>query len=139
MSGLASLIAELGQLRAGLCPACGQPLPPDRARPVTCSDVCHQRWIDTLIARYGETSEIRHLETDKVYLVPTRVILERGITGADLHHYPEKGRPSITCPVCQRTSYNPHDIAHRYCGCCHRFLDDPVPRGTSQTSEKSQT
>lgn len=45
---------------------------------------------------------------------------------------------SITCPVCHRTSYNPHDIRERYCGACHRFHDD-LPRGTSQTSGKSQT
>jgi hypothetical protein len=30
-------------------------------------------------------------------------------------------QPSITCPVCERTSYNPHDIANRYCGNCHQF------------------
>lgn len=29
--------------------------------------------------------------------------------------------PSITCPVCFHTSYNPNDIAQRYCGHCHRF------------------
>lgn len=27
--------------------------------------------------------------------------------------------PSITCPVCHRTSYNDNDIAHGYCGHCH--------------------
>jgi hypothetical protein len=30
---------------------------------------------------------------------------------------------SFTCPFCRRTSYNPHDIAQRYCGACHRFVD----------------
>lgn len=29
--------------------------------------------------------------------------------------------PSITCPRCQRTSYNPGDIANGYCGACHDF------------------
>ena len=34
---------------------------------------------------------------------------------------------SITCLVCGRTSYNPHDIAEHYCGFCHFFHDDPPP------------
>jgi ribosomal protein S27AE len=29
--------------------------------------------------------------------------------------------PSITCPVCGSTSYNPNDIEQRYCGNCHAF------------------
>lgn len=31
--------------------------------------------------------------------------------------------PSITCPKCGATSYNPHDIAEQYCGRCNRFHD----------------
>lgn len=31
--------------------------------------------------------------------------------------------PSITCPICGRTSYNQDDIKERYCGKCHQFLD----------------
>lgn len=26
---------------------------------------------------------------------------------------------SFTCPRCGRTSYNPNDIGHGYCGACH--------------------
>lgn len=33
------------------------------------------------------------------------------------------GRPTITCRVCGRTSYNPQDAAEHYCGACHLFLD----------------
>jgi hypothetical protein len=32
--------------------------------------------------------------------------------------------PSITCPVCKMTSYNPNDIAQKYCGNCHKFHSD---------------
>jgi hypothetical protein len=32
--------------------------------------------------------------------------------------------PSITCPFCGLTSYNPNDVKQRYCGRCHVFLDD---------------
>jgi hypothetical protein len=30
---------------------------------------------------------------------------------------------SIRCLVCGATSYNPNDIANKYCGNCHSFLD----------------
>lgn len=33
--------------------------------------------------------------------------------------------PSFVCPRCGAKSYNPHDIAERYCGACHRFVDEP--------------
>jgi hypothetical protein len=33
---------------------------------------------------------------------------------------------SITCLRCGRTSHNPNDVAHRYCGYCHRF-HGPAP------------
>jgi hypothetical protein len=29
------------------------------------------------------------------------------------------GRPSITCPGCGRTSWNPNDVREGYCGFCH--------------------
>jgi hypothetical protein len=28
---------------------------------------------------------------------------------------------SITCPACQRTSHNPNDELHGYCGNCHAY------------------
>ena len=31
---------------------------------------------------------------------------------------------AFTCPHCGMTSHNPRDAAERYCGHCHRFLDD---------------
>lgn len=36
---------------------------------------------------------------------------------------PLAARPeSITCPRCGRTSHNPHDVRHRYCGGCHDHM-----------------
>jgi hypothetical protein len=37
-------------------------------------------------------------------------------------HY--RREPCILCLVCNRISYNPNDIKHRYCGACHLFLND---------------
>lgn len=34
---------------------------------------------------------------------------------------------SITCFRCKRTSYNPNDVAHHYCGYCHVHHDDLWP------------
>jgi ribosomal protein S27AE len=31
---------------------------------------------------------------------------------------------SYVCPACRAESFSMHDIAHRYCGRCHRFEDD---------------
>lgn len=32
--------------------------------------------------------------------------------------------PKIICPQCKRTSYNPGDIANKYCGYCRQFHKD---------------
>jgi hypothetical protein len=34
--------------------------------------------------------------------------------------------PSITCPECRRTSYNPNDIREGYCGFCHAWTSNPL-------------
>ena len=36
--------------------------------------------------------------------------------------------PSITCPICDRTSYNPNDIREGYCGNCHVWTSPPQER-----------
>jgi len=35
-------------------------------------------------------------------------------------------QPSITCPDCGRTSYNPNDIEQGYCGYCHDWTSHPA-------------
>lgn len=34
---------------------------------------------------------------------------------------------SITCTKCGKTSYNLHDVKHRYCGFCHEWLKTELP------------
>lgn len=41
---------------------------------------------------------------------------------------PQAEPVSITCPQCQRVSYDPDDVKHRYCGNCHQFHDQ-MPGG----------
>lgn len=53
--------------------------------------------------------------------------------GAAMSHFAasndaeKRDRPSFTCPRCGAVSYNPNDIANRYCGRCHVFVDDAAP------------
>lgn len=35
-----------------------------------------------------------------------------------------EGFTSITCLVCGTTSYNPHDVEHKYCARCATFHED---------------
>jgi len=94
MTGLEFVARELQQLEAGICPACGSLIPIARGRAYTCDEACHGTWIASLLQKFGETREITHLESGKVYAVPTRVILEQGIKGSDLEKYPEVLRES---------------------------------------------
>ena len=36
----------------------------------------------------------------------------------------EDDYPSITCPRCLMTSYNPNDIREGYCGNCHDWTSE---------------
>lgn len=47
-------------------------------------------------------------------------------------------QPSITCPKCGLTSYNPNDIEHGYCGFCHDWTRGFVPIVTSDDWEKKK-
>lgn len=44
--------------------------------------------------------------------------------------------PSITCPVCGRTSYNANDILHRYCGSCHQYHDLMAMQAELETAQQ---
>lgn len=44
--------------------------------------------------------------------------------------------PSITCPLCGRTSYNQGDVEHRYCSHCSWFHDDPPPAPPAALSSR---
>ena len=40
--------------------------------------------------------------------------------------------PSITCPKCNMTSYNPNDIEMGYCGNCHAYTGVVDPLATAR-------
>jgi hypothetical protein len=42
------------------------------------------------------------------------------------------GQPSITCPVCHKTSYHPTDVEMGYCGNCHGYTSPVDPLATAR-------
>lgn len=43
---------------------------------------------------------------------------------------------SITCLICGLTSFNPTDLAEKYCGACHVFHEDPAaPNAVREDSQ----
>jgi len=69
------------------CVVCGKPYLPGRL--YTCSDECHKKLIDQLVKEFGEYKKVVDAETGKTYKVPTRDILEHGLSYEDLWQYPE--------------------------------------------------
>lgn len=69
------------------CVVCGKPFL--RGRFYTCSEDCHRKLVDDLVARFGEFKRVVDAETGKTYKVPTRDILEKGLKHEDLVKYPE--------------------------------------------------
>jgi len=55
----------------------------------TCSEECHQKFIDRLVAEFGEYKKVLDVETGRSYRVPTRDIIEGGLRQRDLAKYPE--------------------------------------------------
>lgn len=63
------------------------------------------------------------------------------IVRATLANHPRGDpRPSITCPVCRRTSRHPDDVSNGYCGNCRAFTSDPDPlvRAAEQTAARAK-
>lgn len=59
------------------------------SRLVTCSDKCHEQFVQHLIREFGEFKRVCSTVTGKCYRVPTRVIIEKGLTHDELVKFPE--------------------------------------------------
>ncbi len=70
------------------CLGCGNPLIADRRFVTTCSAECHETFITRMEERFGTHKRITSLETGLTHLIPTRVIVERGIRSDELTNYP---------------------------------------------------
>lgn len=58
-------------------------------RELTCSENCHEIFIERLIAQFGEYKKVVRMSTGIAYRVPTRDIIERGIREEELDQYPQ--------------------------------------------------
>lgn len=60
----------------------------------------------------------------------SRIVLDANLITVNEQAIPEAeasvfhAAPSFCCPRCRRRSFNPHDVAERYCGACHLFTED---------------
>lgn len=56
---------------------------------LTCSDTCHEKFVKQLETEFGEMKKVTDTTTGITYKVPTRDIIEKGITWQDLPKYPQ--------------------------------------------------
>lgn len=75
------------------CIVCGNQYELASGRSLTCSEECHERLINALTEKLGRFKKIRSMTTGKCYRVPTRTILEEGLTHHDLTKFPEWDEP----------------------------------------------
>lgn len=57
-------------------------------REYTCSEECHEKFVEKLIEKFGEYKKVIDAETGKAYRVPTRHIVEEGLRYKDLINFP---------------------------------------------------
>ena len=55
---------------------------------ITCSDWCHLKFVDFLIEEKGNYQKVIDVESGKAHKVPTRLIIEEGITQMNLKCFP---------------------------------------------------
>jgi hypothetical protein len=70
------------------CFVCGKLCLPGK---VTCSDECHEKLVQELEEKFGVYKRVKDSVTGKIYRVPTRDIVEKGLSFGDLMNYPEWG------------------------------------------------
>ena len=55
---------------------------------ITCSDICHDKFVELLIGDKGKYQKIIDIESGKAHKIPTIVVIEEGITQPQLKNYP---------------------------------------------------
>ncbi len=69
------------------CTICGALYEPGRE--MTCSDACHDKLANRLVAQFGEFKKVVRMTTGEAFKVPTRDIIEKGVREQDLDQYPK--------------------------------------------------
>lgn len=68
------------------CAVCGAFYIDGRA--MTCSQPCHDKLVDHLLAKFGEFKKVVRVSTGEAFKVPTRDIIEKGLREQELDQYP---------------------------------------------------
>lgn len=68
-----------------LCVICDKPTITCK---ITCSDDCHEKFVEFCEAQYGTSKNVVDQTTGVSYKVPTRDIIEKGLKWEDLTNYP---------------------------------------------------
>ncbi len=76
--------------RGDICIVCGEHIDVenDIKNRITCSQKCHEEFIKFAERKFGTIKKVVCVETGKTYQVPTRDIIEKGLTWRDLPKYP---------------------------------------------------
>lgn len=78
---------KMENVALGLCVVCGEKR---RVDALTCrKEDCHEIFIAWSEGQFGVYKKVVSLATGKAHRVPTRDIIEKGISGRDLVNYPE--------------------------------------------------
>lgn len=70
----------------GLCIMCNAPI--HTKGKITCSQECHEKFIELGEKKFGITKSVVDIETGISYAIPTRDIIEKGLKWEDLTKYP---------------------------------------------------
>lgn len=77
--------AIFDNINKGLCVICGEPVINGR---ITCSKKCHDEFIKFGEKKFGFVKKVVDITTGITYEVPTKDIIEKGLTWEDLSKYP---------------------------------------------------
>ena len=78
--------SEIEMINVRVCVICGKPYV--TGREYTCSEECHRELVEKIVREFGEYKKVVDVETGKIYKVPTRDIIEKGLKHEDLIKYP---------------------------------------------------
>jgi hypothetical protein len=81
---------EIADVKSGCCGA-------DAANfgSITCGRACHEALVHELEKEFGVTKKVVDVETGRAYAVPTRDLVERGLTRDQLVAYPPYGEGGV--------------------------------------------
>ncbi len=55
---------------------------------ITCGSKCHEKFVLKMIKKYGLYKKVMDQQTNTAYKIPTRLIIEDGVTQKELKNYP---------------------------------------------------